>query len=197
MPLPPKKSWEKSSVRRLSQEDGEIRRMSTTIMNLNSKAVPRAPPSTISGTEPPTWLFYHLVPTSSTHTQWRGCLLVLQLRPSVEQTWHSTWTRQEQRIASCSFLISDFALSPCSLRLARLEPPTAPRSMNPATGPSTLPLSSLNPSSVVPHQDWNLIKMSLLFKLSVYSSPIIVIEPPVPCPFAQIRNQPVEKRTAC
>ena len=142
MPLPPKKSWEKSSVHRLLQEDGEIRRMSTTIMNLNSKAVPHAPPSTISGTEPPTWLFYHLVPTSSTHTQWRSCLLVLQLRSSVEQTWHSTWTRQEQGIPSCSFLISDFTLSPCSLRLARLEPPTAPRSMNPTTGPSIMPLST-------------------------------------------------------
>jgi len=47
------------------------------------------------------------------------------------------------------------------------------------------------------YQGWSLIKMLLLFKSSViYPNPIIVIEPPVLSPFAQIRNLPIEQRTA-
>jgi len=54
VPLPPTKLSEKPRVRPLPQGDVEIRNTSTIITNLNSKPVPpRAPPSIISGTEPP------------------------------------------------------------------------------------------------------------------------------------------------
>jgi len=132
--LPPTKLLKKSSVRRLSQEDGEIRDTSTTITNLNLKPVPPCASSIISGNEPPTPAV--LAPSSLPPPRTPNGVVA-----SVERTWHSTWTRQEVGMASCSFLTSDFAL-----RLhVRVKPPTAPRSMNLAKGPSTLPLSSLNP----------------------------------------------------
>jgi len=71
--------------------------------------------------------------------------------PSVDQTWHSTWTTQEVGIASCSFLTSGFALRLHARSVfTRLKPPAAPRSMNVATESSTPPLSSLNPNTVAP-----------------------------------------------
>ena len=106
MPLPPTTLLaQKSSVRGLPQEDGEIRDTSTTIMNLNSKPVPRAPPI-ISGTEPPTSAVL-LSSQPPLHTQ-------SPPHPAVTPSplsGRGTQPGQGRRcIAGCSILTSDFAL---------------------------------------------------------------------------------------
>ena len=156
VPLPPTKSSKNSSVHRLPQEDGEIRDSSSTITNSNSKPVsvpPRAPPLLTSNTEPSTPVVLPPRPNLlHAHSMAR-----LPPRPAVAPppplTGRGTPPGQGRRWAS-PVVPSSQAISPSvsmvAPSLTRLKPPTAPRSMNVATGPSTPPLSSLNPNTVAP-----------------------------------------------
>jgi hypothetical protein len=83
VPLPPTKSSKNSSVHRLPQEDGEIR--DSSVHHYEFKFETRLCPSSCPPPLHPSpnlqpWLCYHLVPTSSMHTPWRSCPLVLQSR---------------------------------------------------------------------------------------------------------------------
>jgi len=164
VPLAPTKPsshrQETSSVHRLPQEDGEIRDTLPSTTNANasssSKPVPvppRAPPPVVSNTEPSNPMVLPPRPNLlHAHSMAR-----LPPRPAVALppplTGRGTPPGQGRRWAS-PIVPSSQAISPSvsmlAPSLARTKPPTAPRSMNIATGPSTPPLSSLNPNCVVP-----------------------------------------------
>ena len=110
VPLPPTKS----RVHRLPQEDGKIRDTPPIITNSNSSSVS---PSSCSSARYIQCLTYHSsgITTSSQSPPctFNGAVApssCSRAAPSVDRTWHSTWTRQEVGIASHPFLTSDFAL---------------------------------------------------------------------------------------
>ena len=121
--------------------------ISPAIMNLNSKPIPsRAPPSIISGTELPTPAVLPLHP----YLLHAHPLTRLPPRPAVVPppllSARGTPPRQCRRWVSPVVPSHKRFRSPS---LALLKPPTA-RLMNPATGLSTPPFSSLNPNCVTP-----------------------------------------------
>ena len=155
VPLSPTKPLENSSIRRLAQEDGEIRDTSPAVTNSSSKPVsvpPRTPAPVLSSAEPPTPVVLPPRPNLlHAHSMAR-----LPPRPAVAppppMTGRGTPPGQGRRWASPVVPPSQ-AISPSVSMLtplARHKPPTAPRSMNIATGPMTPPLSSLNPNGIAP-----------------------------------------------
>ena len=155
-PTKPSSHRQETSSVRLPQEDGEIRDTLPTTTNANasssSKPVPvplRVPPPVVSNTEPSTPAVLPPRPNLlHAHSMAR-----LPPRPAVALppplTGRGTPPGQGRRWAS-PVVPSSQAISPSVSMLARNKPPTAPRSMNIATGPLTPPLSSLNPNCVVP-----------------------------------------------